>query len=216
MKKKFKWCLTGSTSLGVLHFRGVGVRCRPTSLGDKCLSCKTWWLCMVLSMWVLTFPRLGLLLQGSPFLALGPLLWTPYASLVDRGSKPSSADMLWSLLWLGRELCSTNPGSCVIDCRYCSRHDGWSSNWLAQFLLEWRLQYQTSVKMRFFQWEFLLSFCMPTGYLGVLLTIVHLPPQVEYWSSWVEIDLWLPPIRWLEGDLEMSSGCVSLILHRIL
>ena len=149
MKKKFKWCLTGNSSFGVLHSKGAVVQCRPTSLGDKCLPCRTWWLCMVLRMWVPTFPGLGLLLRKSPSLALGPLLWTPYASLVGHGNEPSFVDMLWSSLWLGCEFRPTNPGSCVIDYCYCSCHDAWSSSWLAQFLLEWRLQFQMSIEMEF-------------------------------------------------------------------
>ena len=48
------------------------------------------------------------------------------------------------------------------------------------------------------------------------MAIVPLPPQVKSWSSWVEIDLWLPLVRWPEGDLKTSSGCVSLILCIIL
>ena len=100
MKKKFKWCLTGNISLGVQHSKGEVVQCRPTSQGDKCLSCRTWPLCMALPMWVSTFPRLGLLLQGSHFLILGPPLWIPYASLVDLGNEPSSTGMLvFALAW---------------------------------------------------------------------------------------------------------------------
>ena len=149
MKKKFKWCLTDSTSLGVLHSKGEVMQCRLTSRDGRCLSCRTWWLCMVLPMWVPTFPGLGLLLRKSPSLALGPLLWTPYASLIGRGNEPFSADMLWSSLRLGHEPRPTNSGSCVINCRYCSRHDDWSFSWLVQSLLEWRVQSQMSVEMGF-------------------------------------------------------------------
>ena len=187
---------------------------RPTSQGDKCLSCGTWRPCTVLPMCVPASPRLGLLLRGSLFSALSPQLWTPCASLIDRSNEPFSVGRPWSWLRHGCELRLTGLSLWVTDCRYCSRHSGSFSRWWVRFLLEWLLQCHTSVEMGFLQWESLLSSIMPTIYLETLKAIVPFPPQIESWSSWAGINLWLPPVRWPEGVQGMSNGCVCPVPHR--
>ena len=152
------------------------MQCRLAFQGDRCLFCRIWWLYMALPMWALTFPGLGLLLQGSPFLVPGLLLWIPYASLTGHSSESSSADMPLSSLRLGCELCLADPDSSVADCSCCLRHDCLFSSWLTQFLLEWRLQYQMSVEMGFLLWGFLLLSYTPIRHLGALLAIAPLPP----------------------------------------
>ena len=181
MKGKFKWSLTGNISLGVQNSKDVEVECHPTSRGDRYLFCRTWRLCMVLSMWALIFPRLGLLWRESPFLVLGPPLRIPCVLLVDHNNEPFFVGMPSSSLQLDHELRPTGPDSIAVDCRYSFRHICLFWNWSIQFPLEWQLRSQTSNETEFLLWGFLLSSCMPIGHLGALPTIIPLPPQVESW-----------------------------------